>query len=286
MKISTEIGSLSTLVGEEKAIEMIAKAGFDAWDFTMYYSLIPDWNTRKITPTDHPLYGKDYLAFARKLRKIGEDNGIHCNQAHAPFPSWGTIMDYLKRAVECTAEAGGKICVVHPDCDKSVQENAELYLKLLEFAKPYGVKVATENLYKWDNQLQKGVFASCATPESYLAHLNAVNHKDFVACLDIGHAEMGVDGTTAEKMIYALGTKLQALHIHDTDLLHDNHQLPFSMNIDFEKIVKALKAIGYNGYFTLEANHYILEFTKDTVSQAIPKLADSAKKLSDMFENA
>ena len=36
MKISTEIGSIATLVGEEKAVELVAKIGFDAWDFSMF----------------------------------------------------------------------------------------------------------------------------------------------------------------------------------------------------------------------------------------------------------
>lgn len=36
MKTSTEIQSIVDVIGEEKAIEMIAKAGFDAWDFSMF----------------------------------------------------------------------------------------------------------------------------------------------------------------------------------------------------------------------------------------------------------
>ena len=36
MKISTEIGSIASLVGEEKAVELVAKSGFDAWDFSMF----------------------------------------------------------------------------------------------------------------------------------------------------------------------------------------------------------------------------------------------------------
>lgn len=36
MKTSTEIFSASVLVGEHKATELIAKAGFDAWDFSMF----------------------------------------------------------------------------------------------------------------------------------------------------------------------------------------------------------------------------------------------------------
>ena len=43
MKISTEIGSLSNLIGEEKAVEYVAKAGFDAWDFSMF-KMIRDEN--------------------------------------------------------------------------------------------------------------------------------------------------------------------------------------------------------------------------------------------------
>mgnify|MGYP002513530294 CR=1 FL=1 len=50
-------------------------------------------------------------------------------------------------------------------------------------------------------------------------------------------------GTSAVAMIQALGSRLQALHIHDNDKHHDSHQIPFSMNIDFVPIVKALKQI-------------------------------------------
>ena len=35
MKISTEIASASRIIGEEKSVELIVKAGFDTWDFSM-----------------------------------------------------------------------------------------------------------------------------------------------------------------------------------------------------------------------------------------------------------
>ena len=44
MKISTEIASASRLVGEEKAVELLAKAGFDAWDFSMFSMCRYNWN--------------------------------------------------------------------------------------------------------------------------------------------------------------------------------------------------------------------------------------------------
>ena len=152
MRTSTQIETASVLVGEEKAVEYVAKAGFDAWDFSMFAMCDYDWRLGAVRPTTHPLAGENYLAFARKLKQIGLDNGITCNQSHAPFPtSCPEIRSYFKRAIECTAEAGGKICIIHPDNDRSAAENAEMYLELLPFAKDCGVKIATGNMWNWDD---------------------------------------------------------------------------------------------------------------------------------------
>ena len=74
MKISTEIGSFAKIIGEKRAVEQVAKAGFDGWDFSMF--------RMKDSPDTqgHPLLSAGYRDFARELRKIGEDNGILCNQ--------------------------------------------------------------------------------------------------------------------------------------------------------------------------------------------------------------
>ncbi len=285
MKISTEIASAAKHIGEEKVIEYLAKAGFDAWDFSMFDMCRFNWETQSILKTNHPLSGNEYLKFARKLKQVGLDNGIICNQSHAPFPSsCAVIRSYLKRAIECTAEAGGSICIIHPENNKSAEENAEMYFELLPFAKECGVKIATENMWNWDNEKDEAQFAACATPDSFNAHLDAVNDESFVACLDIGHAQMKGLGTTAVEMIKALGSRLQALHIHDNDQWHDSHQIPFSMQIDFEAVVKALKEINYSGYFTLEADCYLSDYTSENVFDGIKKMAESAKKLAQMYE--
>ena len=286
MKISTEIASASKIVGEEKAIELIAKAGFDGWDFSMFSMARYNWGTRKIEPSDHPLSGANALSFVKKLKKIGLDNGITCNQSHAPFPTCcDEIRSKYKLAIECTAEAGGNICIIHPDNDKSPVENAEIYFELLPFAKACGVKIATENMWNWDNVKNQASPAACSSSESFVAHLKAVNDDYFVACLDIGHAEMKGLNTSAVEMIKAIGGKLQALHIHDNDLWHDSHQIPYSMSIDFGAVVKALKEIGYSGYFTLEADAYLNKFDKFTVVDGIKNLHDSVKKLAEEFES-
>ena len=282
MKISTEIGSASRKVGEEKAVELIAKAGFDAWDFSMTSMIRYDWKKKCAVKTDHPLLGNNYLAFARQLKKIGLDNGIVCNQSHAPFPTYcDEIRGYYKRAIECTAEAGGKICVIHPDNYKSAEENAEIYNEILPFAKECGVKIATENMFNWNYGPAP---AACSSPESFVEHLNAVNDDYFVACLDIGHAELKGLKTSAEEMIKAIGPKLQALHIHDNDKENDKHQIPFSMNIDFEAVAKALKEVDYKGELTLEADAYLNAFDEENVFEGIKNLAESVNRIREMMK--
>lgn len=285
MKISTEINSIAKHVGEQEAIVLCAKAGFDGWDFSMFQMVNYQWGLNTCEPTDHPLSGSGYLQFARELRKIGEDHGIRCNQSHAPFPlCCQEIYDLMPRAIECTAEAGGEICIIHPDNNKTPEENAEMYWKWLPFAKACGVKIATENMWNWDQATGYSSFAACSTSESFCKHLETVNDDFLVACLDIGHAEMQGSGSGAANMIHALGSKLQALHIHDNDRRHDSHQIPYSMDIDFDAVVKALKDIGYSGWFTLEADQYLRDFHTSNVFEGVQNLASAAKKLAQMYE--
>lgn len=263
-----------------KAVELVAKAGFDAYDFSMFAMGRFDWSESKMIYTGHPLQTQSYLQFARELKQVAADNGIVCNQSHAPFPIYcKEIWDMQRRAIECTAEAGGEICIIHPDNYKSAQENAELYLQLLPFAKDHGVKIATENMWCWDNEKDQASFAACCDPESFLEHLNVINDPYFVACLDIGHAEMRGLNTTAPEMIRALGHHLQALHIHDNDLHHDSHALPYTMQIDFTAVADALQQTGYAGYLTLEADQHCSGSTQEELPGKVAEMAAAARRL-------
>ena len=286
-KTSTEISSIAKHVGEERAVELVAKAGFDAWDFSMFSMGRYDYRNKCVKDIPHPLRESGYLSFARRLKQIGLDNGIVCNQSHAPFPVFcPEIRDLLKRALECTAEAGGSICIVHPDNYKTAEENAEMYFELLPFAKGCGVKIATENMWDWNKEKDESSFSACATSEDFLAHIRAVNDPYLVACLDLGHAEMRGSGDGAANMIRALGPHLQALHIHDNDRWHDSHALPFTMQMNFTEIVSALKEIGYVGDLTLEADSHLSGFTPETVAIGVQEMADAARRLAVMYENA
>lgn len=284
MRLSTEIYSTARHVGEEKAIELIAKAGFDCYDFSLFDIARIDWRYMKVVDTDHPLSSSSYADFARKIKAVADACGIECNQSHAPFPSRIVGMDYIKRAIECTAIAGGKICIVHPDNNFTAEQNAKMYAEILPFAKEHGVKIATENMWNWEKDAPTSCFAACSTSEDFVKHIDTVNDPYFIACLDIGHAEMRGSGSGAYNMIKALGKRLGALHIHDNDQLGDTHQIPFSMNIDFEQVARGLKEIGYQGELTLEADRYLQDYDKDTVFDGIKNLYSSIKRLDDIIK--
>ena len=289
MKISTEIESCAKIVGEEKAVELCAKAGFDAWDFSLFNMCLWDWGNSRPYDIDHPLRGADYLKFARRLKQIGLDNGIVCNQSHAPFPVNNPYTkSYLKRAIECTAEAGGKICVIHPVNNWDAERNAEFYFELLPFAKDHGVKIATENMWNWtrENGLNQATRAACSHHDDFVAHLDAVNDEFFVACLDIGHAEMKGLDTSAPEMIRAIGKRIAALHIHDNDCWRDLHQIPFAGSIDWVAVTKALKEVEYKGEMTLEADTYLQAFNAENIEEGIKNMAEAARKLVKMVEEA
>lgn len=288
MKVSTEIGSAAKIIGEEKAIELYAKAGFDGWDCSFFAPFLCKHHYYTNSWIDG-LWGTDYLKIAKRLKQVSLDNGMVCNQTHAPFPFYGkNIRTYIMRAIECSAEVGAEICVVHPNNQLGPKENAMLYASLLPFAKEHGVKLAAENIYSWDSAQDHAVFASCATCEGFWDVLKAVDDDYLVACLDIGHAEMEyISGNSgAEAMIRSLGKKLQCLHIHDNDKWHDSHQLPFTMDIDFAPIVKALKEIGYDGWFTMEAGSFYKDFDETNIYEGIKQMYAAARKLANMFEEA
>ncbi len=286
MKISTELYSVALKVGEEKGVELIARAGFDHWDFSMFDMFRYDKSTKEYLSKGHILSTDDYLKFARKLKQIGLDNGITCNQSHAPFP----IMDkraipFFKRALECTAEAGGKICVIHPNNDWTPEQNAETYLELLPFAKQCGVKMATENMWNWDAVKDEALPAACSSHQNFRAHVDAVNDDYLIACVDIGHAEMRGLHTNAVDMIKLLGDKVQAIHIHDNDKWQDSHQIPYSMDIDFKAVVRALKDVNYKGEFTLECGEYLTPYTAENVLFGLEDMAKAVRKMADEFES-
>lgn len=280
MRISTEIGSFAKFIGEERAVELVAQAGFDCYDFSMMAMAYFDYGKWCIRDDyESPLRDpKTALAHARHIRRVADSLGITCNQSHAPFPVFHDgIRRLLPYAIECTAEVGGKICVIHPANNLSAEENAVMFRELLPIAKSYGIKIATENMWNWRDGAPCS--AACSSPADFVRHVDVVADPDFGACLDIGHAEMRGMETSAPEMIHALGSRLIAIHLHDNDRFADLHALPYTMQIDFDAVLTALAEVGYQGDLTLEADRFISTHYMHDIPAGVMELGNCARRL-------
>ena len=252
MKLSINSNDTAKVVGFDKAIEIFAEIGFDCYDASFF-----DVNSE--------FFGDGYKEYCKKLREKGDSLGIRCNQAHSPYPSvdWGKDefnekrFDELVRSMECAALLGAEIIVVHPvhkNMPKSVDEyavNKEFYEKLIPYCEKFGIKVATENMFKNDPYRNVRLTDVCNSPEKFVRMVDLIDSEWITSCLDVGHC--GLVGEDATEMIYALGhDRLKALHIHDNNYIIDQHTIPFNGKMDWESICKALADIEYDGVFTYE----------------------------------
>ncbi len=254
MYISTEIQSFKKYGDNRKVLTLLKNAGFTAYDFSIF---------RTGNAYLEFMQADDYLAQAQKFRAFADGLGLPCNQTHAPFPTAIKGNDEynektfheIVRAIEVSGILGAKICVVHPCNDYTAEENAELYKKFEPYARKAGVKIALENMwnsYHWGQPDFHALPASCSHHDDFFKHMELLPKDIFCACVDIGHAEMAGLDTSAEQMIERLGGYMQCMHLQDIDGINDNHQVPFNYSVDFEKVITALKNIGYQGDITLE----------------------------------
>lgn len=75
MKLSTETYVLRERFDDRTAVKMIKDAGFDCFDYLMY------WVRNHV----RDMLGDNYIEKAKDLRKYADSLGICCNRPHAPF---------------------------------------------------------------------------------------------------------------------------------------------------------------------------------------------------------
>lgn len=290
MRISTEIASFGAYGDNRAVLRLLKDAGFDAYDYSMFYHA----HAFRLLSAD------DYAEQAKAFRAYADELGLTCNQAHAPFPSGVRegvrMMDmeaqeyreyarkYICRAIEVAGILGAKLIVVHPVNDFSAEQNAEMYGEFETVARRCGVKIGVENMWNWEQGAPTACAAACSGHEDFKRHLELLPSDVFAACVDIGHAEMAGLQTSAAEMIRTLGKRVAALHIHDNDRLHDSHALPYLGKIDFDAVIEALRAVGYNGDVTLEADMFIKRFPLELYPQAAKLMAAVADDIRKKLE--
>lgn len=284
MKLVTQTEVISDRLGDEAAVRIICESGFDGLDYSMF----------KMSDDDDILNTDGYKKHIKNLADIAASYGKTFEQAHSPFPSCreGNVeynekmFEKLKRSLEIAGMLDAKICVVHPVQFSSDQkeQNMELYHKLEPYAAEYGVKIALENMWGWDDSAKKIYPNVCSVASEFNDYYDSLNTKNFTTCLDLGHC--GLVGDNAASMIREMGgERLGALHIHDNDNLHDSHTIPYLMAMDWDAILTALGEIDYKGNFTYEADGFLRKFPVDMLPSCERFMHDLGRSMIKKIES-
>jgi sugar phosphate isomerase/epimerase len=280
--ISAETGSFRQYGTAQEVVKMFKEAGFTAYDAT----LCPNCGFDFIMDAD------DWQEKAKEFRAYADSIGMPCNQSHAPFATAKKgneeynkeMYPKVVRAIEVSGILGAKVCVVHPCNDYTAEENAVLYKSFEDAARKAGVKIGVENMWNWTPGSPTATPAACSHHDDFKKHLDLLSSDVFVACVDIGHAEMAGLDTSAAKMIETLGDYVQSMHLHDVDGIRDNHQIPFTQSIDFKSVIQALRNIRYQGDITLETAYSGVKAPKELNKPLAYYLAAVANYFKEQVE--
>lgn len=276
MVLSGPIAAMRPGFGDEMSVVLMAKAGFDAVDYTFneMYQRENVWNTSK------------WEGYAEKLNVVAKENGVFFNQAHAPFlfdwekegelEKW--IIPTVKHSFQCAAALHIPVIVVHPihhikykGNEKYLWDwNMEYYKELIPSAKEAGVKIALENMLQPDEERGCIVPDFFASPKEYLDFYDELASDQIVACVDVGHS--GPTGEDPTVLLRTLGHRVKALHVHDNCFRNDDHLLPFMGKMDWESITEALADIGYSGDFTFEVTNFLKHYYPEALIGSALKL--------------
>ena len=246
-------------LGYERSFELVGQAGFDAMDFPLY---------REKSRLE--LVSDSSGSFYSDLRKKAEESGLSIGQTHAPFgyreddgSTFESILSIYERAATATAELGAKHMVVHPikfeNCvggyrrEECFELNLRLFEKLVPTLEECGVTALLENMFltKINGEFKK-LYPTIYSSAEELARAADALGPSFGVCLDSGHAL--ITGTDIPDACRLLGERLLALHLHDNTGDRDDHLIPYFGKVPFEKMLDALKEIGYKGNINFEVH--------------------------------
>ncbi len=286
MRISTQTDAAFRHFGIDEGMRIFKEAGFDAIDFSMFYM-----NAREDCELNH--MSEDELV--KNLFDASKKYNLPFNQAHAPFPCYrfgdeqynSFIYEKVSLAIRVAGKIGASQIIVHPiDCPDGVDQkqfNIDFYNSLKPLCEEFGIKIALENMFARDKRRNVMVANVCSYGEDLAEYYDALDPRYFTVCLDIGHC--GLVGDDAPHAIRILGhDRLTALHVHDNDYVEDYHMMPFTFDLDWEAIAKALHDINYSGDVTLEDDGFINRLPKRALANGIRVSADLAAELRDMID--
>ena len=172
----------------------------------------------------------------------------------------------FRQALEAAGRLGATLLTIHFNVDsrwlppETVQGKIDLLAKLADWGSELTVQVNLENLSESSKDLEKALLE---VPNLGLT-------------LDVGHAMLTHETSTAPEIIRQLFDRISHLHLHDNhggkSVRDDLHLIPGDGKVAFSEIFGMLKKRGYSRTATLEL--------------APHEMALARKRVSDLWMNA
>lgn len=215
----------------------------------LHYSELSDEHAAELLKRGDP------VEEGQKFKEFADSHNVRFTQGHLWLrcricsADRDGVIATLKSWLDLFYAIGIRRAVLHCDgdsfpaglCDELKYEaNISVLRELTDYIKGRDLVICLENLRGFTSEA-----------DDLLHIVNTVGGDNIGICLDTGH--LNLRGRDQEGFIKAAGKHLKALHIADNEGQSDQHMMPFGKgNIDFIKVVKALKEVGYDGLFNLE----------------------------------
>ncbi|MCX7591882.1 MAG: sugar phosphate isomerase/epimerase, partial [Kiritimatiellae bacterium] len=211
-------------------LRRIAEAGFTHVHWCHH------WNTDFV-------YSKPEIEQIRKWLRTFGLRLLDLHGSVGPEKNWGSVREYerlagvelVKNRLEMTAALDGDVVIMHlpqePNCDATRRS-----LDALErLARHLGVRIALEN-GRFD---EIGVILAEYSPL-------------FIGlCYDSGHGNLIPDGLDR---LSEWAHRLISVHLHDNDGREDQHRLPFTGTVDWERLAGIIARSAYSKCVSMEVS--------------------------------
>lgn len=271
-KVGLSIGGLQLSYGEERALEMAAEAGADGVDYGTYGSR---WDYKR-EDFWYALSDEELIEKVTALRKKAESLGLEIFQTHGRIKGFrgdpeedADILENARRDLLVAKTLGAPVCVMHGVATGRVGKDADpewvrdlnfdMFNKILVYAKQYDVKLATETFGDALNGEVCDFFGQCHEfiPSFDRIAAEGDNAKYFTVCMDTGHchkASRFEGNPSVGEFIRRLGSRVGILHLHDNNVMTDQHNIPYTGTIDWKDVLCAFDEVGYNGPYNMEVS--------------------------------
>jgi D-psicose/D-tagatose/L-ribulose 3-epimerase len=227
-----------------------------------HFGILPKLKATGFDGVEVPLFAGDVPHYQKVAQAI-KDNGLGCTTCtvipdgeHNPISddpkSRAGALDYLRWAIDCNAALGSEVLCgpyYHPlgskfftgrgPTQEEKERAAEVHRQIADYAQKVGVALAIECLNRFEcyflNTIADGV-----------AHAQRVNHPNFGVMYDSFHANV-----EEKDPVGCIKTNIKAIrHVHISE---NDRGTPGKGHVPFKKIIKTLRAGGYDRWMTIEA---------------------------------